>query len=228
MPKTLQTVEQESLRLEVSRSRNRDRRPVAALVGATREFERADRRFGARARVRGRRKRLSIAIFRLSCCTVSCIRSRRRCATRRESSCSSSASACGSASTSSPIAREEMARLRDETGQPATLSALMENQVVVLEVLQGHAIVNFGTQPGTVLDLHASAHGNVALAFGPEDLMEHCLGETAQSLDTANDLLAKRSSARCRASEGARLGHRSQSGATGSERSRRPALQSRW
>ena len=73
------------------------------------------------------------------------------------------------------VAREEMARLRDETGQPVTLSTLVENQVVVLEVMQGRAIVNFGTQPGTVLDLHASAHGNVALAFGPEGLMEHCL-----------------------------------------------------
>src|SRR5215510_2150643 len=76
-----------------------------------------------------------------------------------------------------PVARDDLARLRDETGQPATLSALVENQVVVLEVLQGHAIVNFGTQPGTVLDLHASAHGNVALAFGPEGLMEHCLAK---------------------------------------------------
>src|SRR6266581_5781940 len=75
------------------------------------------------------------------------------------------------------IARDDLARLRDETGQPATLSALVEHQVVVLEVLQGHAIVNFGTQPGTVLDLHASAHGNVALAFGPENLIEHCLAE---------------------------------------------------
>jgi len=74
-----------------------------------------------------------------------------------------------------PVAREDMARLRDQTGQPATLSALVESQVVVLEVLQGHAIVNFGTQAGTVLDLHASAHGKVALAFGPEGLMERCL-----------------------------------------------------
>jgi DNA-binding IclR family transcriptional regulator len=74
-----------------------------------------------------------------------------------------------------PLAREEMAWLREQTGQPATLSALVQNQVVVLEVLQGQAIVNFGTQPGTVLDLHASAHGNVALAFGPEGLMAHCL-----------------------------------------------------
>jgi DNA-binding IclR family transcriptional regulator len=73
------------------------------------------------------------------------------------------------------VAREEMAALRQETGQPVTLSTLVENQVVVLEVLQGQAIVNFGTQAGTVLDLHASAHGNVALAFGPEGLMEHCL-----------------------------------------------------
>src|SRR6266550_6248683 len=75
------------------------------------------------------------------------------------------------------VARAEMARLRDETAQPATLSALVESQVVVLEILQGHAIVNFGTQPGTVLDLHASAHGNVALAFGPESLMAHCLAK---------------------------------------------------
>jgi DNA-binding IclR family transcriptional regulator len=75
------------------------------------------------------------------------------------------------------IARDDLARLRDETGQPATLSALVEHQVVILEVLQGDAIVNFGTQPGTVLELHASAHGNVALAFGPENLMEHCLAQ---------------------------------------------------
>ena len=69
-----------------------------------------------------------------------------------------------------PVAREDLARLRDERSQPSTLTALVEDQVVVLEVLQGHAIVNFGTQAGTVLDLHASAHGKVALAFGPEGL----------------------------------------------------------
>jgi DNA-binding IclR family transcriptional regulator len=79
------------------------------------------------------------------------------------------------------VARDDLALLREETGQPVTLSALVENQVVVLEVLQGHAIVNFGTQPGTVLDLHASAHGNVALAFGPESLMEHCLAGQLKS-----------------------------------------------
>lgn len=73
------------------------------------------------------------------------------------------------------VARDDLAKLRQETGQPATLSTLVENKVVVLEVLQGQAIVNFGTQVGTVLDLHASAHGNVALAFGPERLMSYVL-----------------------------------------------------
>ncbi|MES2562910.1 MAG: IclR family transcriptional regulator [Pseudomonadota bacterium] len=72
------------------------------------------------------------------------------------------------------VARGEMARLRDETGHAVTLSALVDEQVVVLELVQGNSVVNFGTQPGTVLDLHASAHGKAALAYGPEDLMKRC------------------------------------------------------
>lgn len=80
------------------------------------------------------------------------------------------------------IAREEMVWLRDKTNQPVTLSALVENKVVILEVLQGNAIVNFGTRPGTVLDLHASAHGKVALAFGPKDLLQKCLGKELKAL----------------------------------------------
>lgn len=75
------------------------------------------------------------------------------------------------------IAREEMAHLRDETAQPVTLSALLDGQVVILEVMHGHAVINFGTQAGTVLDLHASAHGKVALAFGPEALLSGCLAK---------------------------------------------------
>jgi DNA-binding IclR family transcriptional regulator len=74
------------------------------------------------------------------------------------------------------VARGEMAVLRDEVDQAVTLSALVQAQVVVLEVLQGRAVVNFATQPGTVLDLHASAHGKVALAFGPAALLEACVG----------------------------------------------------
>src|SRR5262245_45386153 len=42
------------------------------------------------------------------------------------------------------IARDDLARLRDETGQAVTLSTLVEHQVVVWEVLEGDAIANFG------------------------------------------------------------------------------------
>jgi len=73
------------------------------------------------------------------------------------------------------VARGEMIRLRDETGHAVTLTALVDEEVVVLELIQGRSVVNFGTQPGTVLPLHASAHGKVALAFGPEDLLRRCL-----------------------------------------------------
>jgi DNA-binding IclR family transcriptional regulator len=70
-----------------------------------------------------------------------------------------------------------MARLRDDMGHAVTLSALVDDQVVVLELIQGPSLVNFGTQPGTVLPLHASAHGKVALAFGPEALLPRCLSK---------------------------------------------------
>src|SRR6267142_3099833 len=73
------------------------------------------------------------------------------------------------------VARSEMVRLRDETGHAVALSALVDEQVVILDLIQGHSFVNFGTPPGFVHDLHASAHGKVTLAFGPEDLLKRCL-----------------------------------------------------
>ena len=76
-----------------------------------------------------------------------------------------------------PVAREDMTRLRDETGLAVTLGALVDGQIVILELLHGHAIVDFGTRPGTILELHASAHGKIALAFGPEGLLERCLAK---------------------------------------------------
>jgi DNA-binding IclR family transcriptional regulator len=75
------------------------------------------------------------------------------------------------------VARPEMLRLRDETKHAVTLSALVGEQVVILELIQGASFVNLATQPGTVLPLHASAHGKVALAFGPQDLLSRCLSK---------------------------------------------------
>jgi DNA-binding IclR family transcriptional regulator len=80
------------------------------------------------------------------------------------------------------VARDEMAVLRDRTGQAVTLSTLVDDQVVVLDVFHGHALVDFGTRPGTILDLHATAHGKVALAFGPPDLVQRCTRKPLKAL----------------------------------------------
>jgi DNA-binding IclR family transcriptional regulator len=71
--------------------------------------------------------------------------------------------------------RDELARLRDEAGLAATISSLVDDEVIILELTQGRSVVEFGTRPGTRLDFHASAHGKVALAFGPERLLERAL-----------------------------------------------------
>ena len=68
-------------------------------------------------------------------------------------------------------ARPEIAELRDVTGQAVTVSTLVGDAVTVVELMQGRTVVEFGIRPGTQLALHASAHGKVALAFGPPALL---------------------------------------------------------
>ena len=69
-------------------------------------------------------------------------------------------------------ARAEMERLRNESGQAVTLSTLVHDKVLILDLVQGNTVVEFGIRPGTQMDLHSSAHGKVALAFGPAQLLE--------------------------------------------------------
>lgn len=73
--------------------------------------------------------------------------------------------------------RPVMGPLRDATGLAVTASTLVEGAVVVLEMLQGKTLIEFGIRPGARLDFHASAHGLVALAFGPPTLMEAVLSQ---------------------------------------------------
>ena len=79
-------------------------------------------------------------------------------------------------------ARAQMARLRDATGQAVTLSALVQDKVVVLELVQGNTVVEFGIRPGTQMGLHCSAHGKVTLAFGPAHLLDACTRVPLRSL----------------------------------------------
>jgi DNA-binding IclR family transcriptional regulator len=87
------------------------------------------------------------------------------------------------------VAREELVALRDACGQAVTLTAPTESGVVVLDLVQGHSVIEFGIRPGTVMDLHASAHGKVALAFGAPERLEACTAEplAARSRDTITD-----------------------------------------
>lgn len=81
--------------------------------------------------------------------------------------------------------RPEMSRLREATGQAVTASALVEGAVTVLEMLQGRTLVEFGLRPGARLDFHASAHGLIALAFGPPALLEQVLAGPLETFTAA-------------------------------------------
>ncbi|HEX4197355.1 MAG TPA: IclR family transcriptional regulator [Caulobacteraceae bacterium] len=74
--------------------------------------------------------------------------------------------------------RPEMTRLREATDHAVTASSLVDGAVMVLEVLQGRTLIEFGIRPGSRLELDSSAHGLVALAFGPPELLETVLART--------------------------------------------------
>lgn len=79
-------------------------------------------------------------------------------------------------------ARDELIRLRDISGQAVTICSLIDNEVVVLELLQGHAVIEFGMRPGTRMQSHASAHGKIWLAFGPEEFYRRSLERDREAL----------------------------------------------
>ncbi len=78
-------------------------------------------------------------------------------------------------------ARAELMQLRDRTGHAVTICALIDDELVVLELVQGRTLIEFATRPGTRLDFHASAHGKVWLAFGPASLAERVLAGPLKS-----------------------------------------------
>lgn len=81
-------------------------------------------------------------------------------------------------------ARDQMSLLREATGQAVSLSTLVNDEVVIIELLQGRTVVEFGVRPGTRMDFHASAHGKTALAYGPPCLLDNFLQEPLKSWTT--------------------------------------------
>jgi len=65
-----------------------------------------------------------------------------------------------------PSARDELTDLGKLTGQAASVAAIVDGELVVLDMVQGHSVVEFGTRAGTRLGMHASALGKIWLAFG--------------------------------------------------------------
>jgi protein-S-isoprenylcysteine O-methyltransferase Ste14 len=74
--------------------------------------------------------------------------------------------------------------LRDESGQAVTITTVTEGQVIVLDLVQGRTVVEFGVRRGTQMGLHCSSHGKVSLAFGPASLLEKCLKGPLESFST--------------------------------------------
>lgn len=75
-------------------------------------------------------------------------------------------------------AREELMTLRDRTGQAVTLCDVIDEELIVLELIQGRTMIEFAMRPGTRLAFHASAHGKIWLAFGsPERSRAVAAGE---------------------------------------------------
>ena len=85
--------------------------------------------------------------------------------------------------------RPVMGPLREATGLAVTASVLTEGAVTIVEMLQGRTLIEFGIRPGSRLDFHASAHGLIALAFGPPALLEDVLVRplTAWTAHTVTD-----------------------------------------
>jgi len=86
-------------------------------------------------------------------------------------------------------ARPAMTTLRDATGQAVTASTLVAGKVTIVELLHGRTLVEFAVRPGTVMDPRLSAHGLVALAFGPG---KQILGEAGLAGAPETELAAVR------------------------------------
>ena len=68
-------------------------------------------------------------------------------------------------------ARKIMPSLRQQTGQTVSIGQVEEGGVRILEILKHRSDIEIATPPGTLFDFHSSAQGKVAMAFGPQSLL---------------------------------------------------------
>ncbi|HEX7053162.1 MAG TPA: IclR family transcriptional regulator [Burkholderiales bacterium] len=70
------------------------------------------------------------------------------------------------------FARPAMVELQREIGHTVVIAALVHDRMVVLDTVAGEGNERLVIAHGKPHDLHASAHGKVALAFGPPGLLD--------------------------------------------------------
>ena len=124
------------------------------------------------------------------------------------------------------VARDALLKLRDTTGQAVSLCALLDDDLVVLDLMHGRSVVEFTTRPGTRLALHASAHGKIWLAFGPEGSAQEGAERAAAGMDIAHDHRCKGPPQRGAGGAQARLVDRAEPGRHGRQHARRSGVRS--
>ena len=67
-------------------------------------------------------------------------------------------------------AQGPMRQLRDEVGQTVTLVVIDAKSLLVVDRLLGFDMLEIGVRPGSILPLHATSHGKVAMAFSRQPL----------------------------------------------------------
>ncbi|MDI6028046.1 IclR family transcriptional regulator [Corticibacterium sp. UT-5YL-CI-8] len=75
------------------------------------------------------------------------------------------------------IGRQEAEQLGAATGQAVTICRLIDWKLVVLDLLHGRTVIEFGTRPGTELSIHSSAHGKIWLAYSGPELFDHVVSQ---------------------------------------------------
>lgn len=73
------------------------------------------------------------------------------------------------------VARRLMPALRDQVGLSVAVGNLAEGGVRVLDICRHRSALEITTHPGAFFDFHSSAQGKVALAFGPEALLQNLI-----------------------------------------------------
>jgi DNA-binding IclR family transcriptional regulator len=104
------------------------------------------------------------------------------------------AEACRDSFDVARASRDALTELSNATGQASSVAAVVDGDLVVLDMVQGRSVIDFGTKPGTRLTLHASALGKIWLVFGPENLRETVLASKLSPLtpETLTDPVALR------------------------------------